>query len=119
MFTFLLFVQLSAAPLTPPQKPMEFPEKQPAMFAREIEITEEVRRRDNGKVLTFTLLPDSDVVVLVCESSIDLASAPSSTIFARPQSSGLAQSLLHHKKILKKSPSGSQIKYNRRGKRNW
>lgn len=119
--TVLLFAQLSTAPLTPPQKPIKWPEKQPAMYACNVEITEEVRRRnkdkDDNKVITFTLLPNSDVVVLVHKSSTRLASAP--TILAQPQSSGVAQAASHRDKLSKQSFSGSQTKFNRRGIRNW
>ena len=100
MITVLLFVQLSAAPLTSPQKPMEFPEKQPAMFARKTEITQEVRRREKGKVLTFTLLPHSAVVALAHECLI----AAVQTSRRLPKNG--------------KGNTGS-AKYNRRGNRNW
>lgn len=108
MITVLLFVQLSAAPLTSPQKPMEFPEKQPAMFARKTEITQEVRRREKGKVLTFTLLPHSAVVALAHECLI----AAVQTTF------GLSATARRRLPKNGKGNTGS-AKYNRRGNRNW
>lgn len=108
MLTVLLFVQLSAAPLMPPQKPMKFPEKQPAMFARNVEIIEEARRREKGKVLTFTLLPHSAVVALAHECLIEGSVAAASVASAQ------------HKHFLKKGKANTgQAKYQRRGKRNW
>ena len=109
MFTFLLFVQLSAAPLTPPQKPIEFPKKQPAMFARETEITKEVRRREKGKVLTFTLLPHSAVVALAHECLIAAV---------QPTFWGLSVTARRRLPKNGKGNTGS-AKYNRRGNRNW
>lgn len=117
MVTVLLFVQLSAAPLTPPQKPMEFPEKQPAMFARKTEITQEVRRREKGKVLTFTLLPHSAVVALAHECLIE-SSAPVDMSSVQPTSFGLSVTARRRLPKNGKGNTGS-AKYNRRGNRNW
>lgn len=118
MVTVLLFVQLSAAPLTPPQKPMEFPEKQPAMFARETEITKEVRRREKGKVLTFTLLPHSAVVALAHECLIENSASVGLITAVQPTSLGLSVTARRRLPKNGKGNTGS-AKYNRRGNRNW
>ena len=99
MVTVLLIVQLSTAPITPPPKPKELPEPWPAMFAREIEITEEVKRREkeDGKIRIFTLKPHTDEVVLVREK-------PMKPNFGAPQM------VVQNRAIVPK--------YNRRGIRN-
>jgi hypothetical protein len=118
MLTFLLFVQLSAAPLTPPQKPIEFPKKQPAMFARETEITQEVRRREKGKVLTFTLLPHSAVVTLAHECLIESPASVGSV--ASVQTASFGFSALSFRRLPKNGKGNTgQAKYNRRCNRNW
>lgn len=118
MLTVLLFAQLSAAPLTPPQKPMEFPEKQPAMFARNVEIIEEARRREKGKVFAVTLIPYTDVVIKVRECPDGTLASAGSIAPSQPISSGV--SAVSHKYSLKKgNDNAGQTKYNRRGIRNW
>ncbi len=118
MLTILLFAQLSAAPLTPPQKPMKFPEKQPAMFARNVEITEEARRREKGKVLAVTLIPYTDVVIRVRECPVGTLASAGSTASPLPISFG--SSAVSHKHSLKKGNDNTgPTKYNRRGIRNW
>ena len=99
MVTVLLIIQLSAVPYTPPPKPKELPEPWPAMFAREIEITEEVKRREKeeGKIRIFTLKPHTDVVVQVREK-------PTKPNFGAPQT--VVQT------------RATEPKYNRRGVRN-
>ena len=75
MVTLLIIIQLSTAPYTPPPKPKELPEPMPAMYARNIEIAEEIKRTSGGKVRIFTLRPHTDEVILVQERRLKPSTA--------------------------------------------
>ena len=98
----LLILQLSVEPACPPPKPIDLPEKMPAMFAREIEIEEEVKQRDADKIKIFTLKPQIETDI----SELDVVAMRERRNFKYQQRARLLR-------VMYTSPQ-----YNRRGIRN-